>query len=100
LPIGNHPFLFQALGKSADRNREREQNKRFLAWFSFRGTTPLFSRFIRFKALLMSEREMAQLIRSDNGSKFITKELQSWLEEMWIWNELLAIRLTMAKWGL
>ena len=48
----------------------------------------------------MSEREMAQLIRSDNGSKFITKELQSWLEEMWIWNELLAIRLTMAKWGL
>jgi|GEM_PF-1384033 hypothetical protein len=30
----------------------------------------------------MSEREMAQLIRSDNGSKFITKELQSWLEEM------------------
>jgi transposase InsO family protein len=23
---------------------------------------------------------MAQLIRSDNGSKFIAKELQSWLE--------------------
>jgi hypothetical protein len=46
LPIGNHPFLFQALGKSADRNREREQNKRFLGWFSFRGTKPLSSRFI------------------------------------------------------
>jgi transposase InsO family protein len=30
----------------------------------------------------MSERGMAQLIRSDNGSKFIAKELQSWLEEM------------------
>jgi transposase InsO family protein len=30
----------------------------------------------------MSERGMAQLIRSNNGSKFIAKELQSWLEEM------------------